>query len=177
MSNKREEMLRAAYEIVGSQGIEALHARAVAGAIGVNHALVHYYFPRRPDLLAALFDHMVERWKADRGRFLADVAPLEGEVALGEAYCRPTSRFVKVVLSLWVASLEDAELRKRFTEWMKGWLRDIDKALKRSDGTTVRRGGTVLAYLLGSALAAQTLGDDFPASKVFDEIAELLTPS
>jgi len=51
MTGRREMIAAKAYEMMGDFGLESVHARTVASELEINHATVHYYFPRRVDLL------------------------------------------------------------------------------------------------------------------------------
>ncbi|MBS1704290.1 MAG: TetR/AcrR family transcriptional regulator [Armatimonadetes bacterium] len=123
--DRRTELLQCAYEIVGREGLEGLHARAIAQALQINHATVHYYFPTRNDLLSALVDYSEERYLADRDKILAradnPVTRLQAEVALFEAYCRPSSRFFRVWASLFVASQTNEDIRNKLKRFSQVW--------------------------------------------------------
>ncbi len=123
--DRRSELLQSAYEIVGRDGLEALHARAIAQALQINHATVHYYFPTRNDLLGALVDYAEERYLRDRDRVLnsltSPVERLQAEVALFEAYCRPQSRFFRVWASLFVAAQGNDEIRQKLKRFSQVW--------------------------------------------------------
>ena len=115
--DRRTELLQCAYEIVGREGLEGLHARAIASELNINHATVHYYFATRQDLLMAIVDYAEERYLKDREKVLARATNpaerLQAEVALFEAYCRPQSRFFRVWASLFVASQTNDLVRER----------------------------------------------------------------
>jgi AcrR family transcriptional regulator len=55
-SGTREAILNAAREAFGEQGYEKTTIRDVAGRAGVDPALVHHYFGRKPDLFTAAMD-------------------------------------------------------------------------------------------------------------------------
>ncbi|MCO1656595.1 TetR/AcrR family transcriptional regulator [Pseudonocardia humida] len=54
----RERILRAAEELFAEAGFDATPTSRVAERAGVPKGLVHYYFKRKPDLLAALVDRL-----------------------------------------------------------------------------------------------------------------------
>jgi AcrR family transcriptional regulator len=56
----RQDILDAAEMLFADQGYAATSIREVAEAVGVNTALVHYYFGRKPQLLEAVFDRVLE---------------------------------------------------------------------------------------------------------------------
>jgi AcrR family transcriptional regulator len=54
----RERILQAAEELFAESGFEATPTSRIAARAGVPKGLVHYYFKRKPDLLAALVDRL-----------------------------------------------------------------------------------------------------------------------
>lgn len=67
----RERILQAAEELFAESGFEATPTSRIAERAGVPKGLVHYYFKRKPDLLAAL----VERLADDPVELAAVVVP------------------------------------------------------------------------------------------------------
>jgi AcrR family transcriptional regulator len=67
----REALLDAARRLLAERGLEALSARAIAGAAGVTPAMVHYYFGDKRGLTDALLERalarVLERVAAARG--------------------------------------------------------------------------------------------------------------
>ena len=57
---RREQILRAAFEVASGEGIGGLTIRAVAAEAGVSHALVVHYFQRKERLVHALLDWLIE---------------------------------------------------------------------------------------------------------------------
>lgn len=173
--------MRTAYDIVGNRGIESLHARTVAQEIEVNHATVHYYFPKREDLLVALADFTLEQFNNDRSRFLKEAQSpddqIEAELALAEAYCRKSSRFFRVLIGLYAAAIEYESVRKRllslWTEWDKQIRleldRLVDKKMVRKESPYVD-GDLLVASLMGIGMAAHVKGNKFNAGDKIDQI-------
>ncbi|MBS1724269.1 MAG: TetR/AcrR family transcriptional regulator [Armatimonadetes bacterium] len=126
MKDRRQEILVTAYGLMGTKGLEEVHARTVAAEIGVNHATVHYYFRTRADLIAGVAEYAQQILLEDRGRFQEGASTarekIENEIALAEAYCRKQSRFVKVLAGLYVASIADASVRKKVKALWASWL-------------------------------------------------------
>ena len=124
MAGRRDEIVEAAYNLMGTQGLEAVHARTVASQLEINHATVHYYFPKRDDLLSGIAGYAALRMAKDRaaiGEPKDGREGIENELALAEAYCRSTSRFAKVLIGLVAASIDSpkvrAPLNTLWTEW------------------------------------------------------------
>src|SRR2546428_5725426 len=65
---RRDELVRAAYRLLAERGFEGLRTRDVAGAVGVNIATLHYYFPTKETLVGGVVQYAL-------GRFRATLAP------------------------------------------------------------------------------------------------------
>ncbi len=125
MANRRDEILEAAYNLMGRAGLEEVHARTVAAELGINHATVHYYFAKRPDLLVGIAEFAREQLQRDRQKLNGDAAGpsdiMDNELALAEAYARSQSRFGKVMVGLCAASVSTPELKKPVEALWKEW--------------------------------------------------------
>lgn len=181
--NKREEMLRAGYEILGSEGLEGLHARTVAAAVGVNHAAVHYYFPQRRDLLLAVLEYLCERFEADwqnfHARAIGKTGALEMSLAQATAYGKPASRFWKAWASFFVAAQTDEAILKRlqrhFTSWSKRLTAEVQSAAPaRARSGPLAQPGVLPAVLLGMGMASQLLPNEMSAQARFAPLTEAL---
>ncbi|MDQ3264449.1 MAG: TetR/AcrR family transcriptional regulator [Myxococcota bacterium] len=86
----REALLKAASELVSSEGISALTLREVARRAGVTHAAPYHHFKDRPALLAALgqegFDGLHHAMRAEMERAGDD--PLARFAATGRGYLK-----------------------------------------------------------------------------------------
>ncbi len=96
-------ILAAARELFAERGVAGTSIRAIAGAAGVDPALVHHYFGRKDDLFLAALEFPV-----DPRELLAPVAAL-GPDGAGE-------RFLRVFLSVW----DDPEIRVRLLGVIRG---------------------------------------------------------
>jgi len=56
----REQILNAAEHLFATQGFAATAIRQIAADVGVNPAMVHYYFGSKMQLLQAVMDHALE---------------------------------------------------------------------------------------------------------------------
>jgi AcrR family transcriptional regulator len=56
----RERILEAAEELFAAHGFDATPTSRIAERAGVPKGLVHYYFKRKPDLLAALVERLAD---------------------------------------------------------------------------------------------------------------------
>lgn len=56
---RREDLLRAAYDVAARQGLEALTLRTVAARADVSHGTVVFHFKRKQELIADLLDRVL----------------------------------------------------------------------------------------------------------------------
>ena len=56
---RREDIVRAAYDVAARQGLEALTLRAVAARADVSHGTVVFHFKRKRELVASLLDRVL----------------------------------------------------------------------------------------------------------------------
>src|SRR2546427_9268738 len=61
---RQEELVAAAYQLVASRGFEGLRTRDVAGEVGVNIAMLHYYFPTKEALIRGVVGHAMGRFRS-----------------------------------------------------------------------------------------------------------------
>lgn len=175
---KREDQIRkAAYDILGTEGLEGLHARTVAKELGINHATVHYYFPHREDLIIAVAEFALHQLIRDRLQFQQGVSDakeaIEAELALAEAYCRPQSRFVKVVAALYVAGVAIPAVREKIAAIWEEWRAFIAEQVARGGlqaGTPYSDPELLVATFFGLGLTSHMLGDSFDPQPRMDSI-------
>jgi len=55
---RRVSLVRAAYEVIATQGFEGLRTRSVADRASVNIATLHYYFPTKEALIKGLAEYL-----------------------------------------------------------------------------------------------------------------------
>lgn len=177
---KRDDQIRkAAYDLLGTKGLEEVHARTVAKEIGINHATVHYYFPTRDELLVAVAEYALHQLIRDRLQFQQGAGTprekLEAEIALAEAYCRPTSRFVKVLGGLYAAGVTSPTIRKKvaaiWAEW-RSLVAEQVASSKMKNGTPYHDADLLLATLFGLGLASHMLDGKFQAQPRLDLVFE-----
>jgi AcrR family transcriptional regulator len=96
-SSSRDDILSAARVLFGERGYDKASIRAIAGAAGVDPALVHHFFGTKEDLFAAVMEFPVD---PDTILPLVLAGPRE---EIGE-------RLVRMVLTLW----GDPRLRPQF---------------------------------------------------------------
>lgn len=162
--SKRDALVLAAYAKLAERGFEGLRTREVAGAVGVNVATLHYYFPTKEELIRGVVRHALERFRSTlpsagssadqlRGHFrglrrLAREEPalfaVMGELALRAGRDRAIAAILGETDAYWHATLR-ALLRRARDE------RAVDKALDPDDTAALIVAALKGVYLLPAA--------------------------
>lgn len=67
-TGNRRALIMAAYARIASDGFEGMRTRDVAADAGVNIGTLHYYFPRKEDLIHAAVRHTTAKFAATLAR-------------------------------------------------------------------------------------------------------------
>ena len=123
LGDTKARILDAAFRRLAQEGYAALSTREIARDAGVNHALIHYHFRTKDQLVIAVLDeanrqllerqkHMyrgpggfADKWAQARRFYEADFA----------------SGFVRVQAELWAASFSNPGLREKFIPRVLAW--------------------------------------------------------
>src|ERR1700761_7698887 len=93
MSDKRDELMDAAEARIRANGYDGFSFRELADAVGIKSSSVHYYFPTKADLGAA-----VARRYTDRFFESLPLTPHDPAKVLHEAFARTLQRDKRVCL-------------------------------------------------------------------------------
>lgn len=122
---RREQMLRAALEVIEERGFPDTRIADVAARAGTSPALVIYYFKTKDQLLTEALRHAEDTWYEAGTRRMAAIPSAAGRLEelvamnfLPEADTEPTTSWL-LWLDLWAASVrlpEVASVRQKFDE-------------------------------------------------------------
>ena len=127
----RHRILEAARSRLVAEGYARLSTRQIATEAGVNHALIHYYFGTKDQLVVAVLD------EANRQLLARQAAMYETPGGFAEKWARArafyaedlASGFVRLQMELWAASLSNPELRAVFLPRILAWRRVVRAAV------------------------------------------------
>lgn len=182
--SKAEEILDAAEGLARSGGYHGFSFRDVAARVGIKSASVHYHFPTKADLGAAVARRYTDRFLdalGDPAGPAAAPGELVGRYVAAFRHALVTERRMCLcgMLGSEVAALppEVAAEAKRFFERNIDWLEAV--LSRRENGPAAdlaasrREALTILAALEGALILARTLENP----SVFDQVAEAVTPA
>ena len=147
---RREDILRAAYDVAARQGLEALTLRAVAARADVSHGTVLFHFKRKSELVASLLDRVL--YATATLRIPDGVAqitrPSERMHALLRAEMDRLStdpRHFRLFLDYWTFGVRNATVRQRIRtvlEEYRAALKGIAEPVVSGEVSPSRRGAT-----------------------------------
>lgn len=181
----RQQVLDAAFELVGQHGLAGLSMDGLAGAAGVSRATVYRLFPGKAALFAGLIQAF-SPWEpvADVIDALPDGRPEDVIPALAHALADAmegrTGLLLRMVFELRDGSPETAEGVRH--SWARGLPDMIEYLNRQMDAGRLRRmdpvlamqllAGPILAHLVTRPLAESLAGVRTPQGELIDEIAQ-----
>jgi AcrR family transcriptional regulator len=146
---RREDNMRAAYDVAARQGLEALTLRAVAARADVSHGTVLFHFKRKRELVASLLDRVLYATAVLR---IADeiaqiTRPSEQLHALLRAEMDRLStdpRHFRLLLDYWTIGVRNATVRQAIRialENYRAGFRDLADAVVGGDFQPAGRRG------------------------------------
>jgi AcrR family transcriptional regulator len=98
----------------------------------VNHALIHYYFGSKDQLVIAVLDEANRRLIERQTQMYNTPGDFAAKWARARAFYEEdlTSGFVRVQMELWAASLSNEALRENFVPRIMEWRRVVENAVR-----------------------------------------------
>lgn len=148
---RREDILRAAYDVAARQGLEALTLRAVAARADVSHGTVLHHFKRKSELVASLLDRVLYATAVLRipDNVAQITRPSERLHALLRAEMDRLStdpRHFRLFLDYWTFGVRNAGVRQRIRtvlEEYRAALNGIAEAVVAGEMAPLARRGVV----------------------------------
>jgi AcrR family transcriptional regulator len=125
-------ILRAAFRGLLEHGYVGLSTRGIAAEAGVNHALIHYYFGTKDNLVLAALDDSNNRLLERQQRMYDSAAGFAEKWARAREFYQEdlASGFVRVQMELWGASISNPVLRQEFRARIMAWRRIIEGGVR-----------------------------------------------
>jgi TetR/AcrR family transcriptional repressor of nem operon len=177
-NSKREEILDVAEAMIRNAGFNAFSTRDVASAVGIKSASVHYHFPTKADIGAAVTERYTDRFLkqlGDPGRFKGDPREV---VALyvnsfRETLIRDDKLCLCAVLGAEIGGLpsEVGGPTRTFFDRNLAWLK---KALTGSSKMSASEANAFAVHILASLEGGMILSKALDKEKVFENVATML---
>ena len=193
---RRNDILRAAYDVAARHGIEGLTVRAVADRAAVSHGTVLFHFNRRDALVATLLDSVLEattvlRVPPDVERLTRPAERLQALLRAEMDRLSGDPRPFRVFLEYWALGVRNAVVRRRVSAALDRYRASFRLIARTvvSGSTTPRRpkgrrqrtswtpdglAGVAVSFIHGCALQAVIDPKAFSVRQHFDAAAHML---
>jgi AcrR family transcriptional regulator len=122
----------AAYSQIAERGFEGLRTRDVAQEVGVNIATLHYYFPTKEALIAAVLEHAMDRFRTTLEPHGSPESQLRNYLRATRKLLRDEPELGAVMSELALRSGRDHGTRKILDEMYAQWHAAVRGLLKRA---------------------------------------------
>jgi TetR/AcrR family transcriptional regulator, regulator of cefoperazone and chloramphenicol sensitivity len=161
---RRLSLVRAAYDVIASEGFEGLRTRTVADRAGVNIATLHYYFPTKEALIGALAEYLVSLFVSVHGPAAESSGSqtldrLHQEFSDARFYRLERPDMFSVIQELLLRAQRDPPIRSIMAPLMYHWRSDFERIIEdgiregvfRSDLVPLVEAALITSTIIGAA--------------------------
>lgn len=168
-ATRREQILKAAYEVALRRGVDGLTLRAVAAKARLSHGLVLFHFKRKEQLGLALLDRVLERTLSLRIPDDINAIPNPGDrlqALLGHEMRRVLEepRRIRLLLEYWARGAHNAVIRGKISAGLEGYRAAFRQIAEEGTSNESGRFGSPAAV----AAAALSLIIGYPVQAIID---------
>ena len=157
---RRQALVRCAYQELAERGFEGLRTREVAAAAGVNIATLHYYFPTKQALIGSVLAHAMEKFRSTLSASGSPADQLRGHFSGLRALAAEEPALFAVMGELALRAARDPAIRELYQQTTDIWRATIRGLLVkgRKDGSLPAgrdagpQASLVVAALMGACL-------------------------
>jgi TetR/AcrR family transcriptional regulator, transcriptional repressor of bet genes len=193
---RREDIVRAAYDVAARQGLEALTLRAVAARADVSHGTVLFHFKRKRELVAGLLDRVLYATAVLRvpDEVAQVIRPSERMHALLRAEMDRLStdpRHFRLLLDYWTIGVRNVTIRQKIRVALENYragFKELAQAIISGENPSARRGpsptldgvtatgvaAVAVSLIHGCALQSVIDPKGFDVEQHFDAAAQML---
>ena len=174
--DRRQDLVRAAYELIARLGFEGLRTRDVASAAGVNVATLHYYFPTKEALIGDVLKHAMQRFRTSMPAGGSPADQLRNHFAGIRRLVREEPELFAVMGELALRSARDPAIRALYQQTTDIWQATVRGLLAKAarDGSLVgSRNPDAQASLVVSALTGASMIPLSRPARLNETVAEL----
>lgn len=157
---RREELVRAAFNQVAEHGFEGLRTRDVANEVGVNIATLHYYFPTKEALIQGVLDHAIARFRSTLEPHGSPSDQLRNHLRAVRKLMTDETEVATVMGELALRSTRDksiASIMEKMYEYWHTTMRGLLRRAVREGGARPELDSDAVASLIITTLTATTL--------------------
>lgn len=180
-SNTRDQIIDKAFQLMLQRGLNGFSYRDISEPLGVKNAAIHYHFPNKMDLIAALIDENHQILRKSTSEFMAYGGParpqLEGLFAFTMNQCqcgRPICMVGALAVDYEDLSEEIKDANDRFMKDSVNWLSKVMELGREQEefhfeGDSRGKALSILATIQGARQMARVHSMDILES-MFEQI-------
>lgn len=130
--DRRQALVRAAFNEIAERGFEGLRTREVAAEVGVNIATLHYYFPTKEALIRGVVQLSMERFRSTLAPHGSAEEQLRNHLRAVRRLLREEPKLGAVMAELALRAARDPNLAKIMEETAGYWYRMVRGLLRRA---------------------------------------------
>jgi TetR/AcrR family transcriptional regulator, transcriptional repressor of bet genes len=185
-ATRREQILRAAYEVALRRGIDGLTVRAVAARARLSHGLVLFHFKRKDQLGLALLDRVLATTMALRipdeiGTISKPRVRLQALLGHEVRRLLEEPRRIRLLLEYWARGAHSAVIRGKISAGLDGYRAAFRKIAEEAFPTKPGRSGTpagvaavAVSLIIGYPVQAMTDPDQFNIEEYLAAVQAIL---
>ena len=180
--DRREALVRAAFNQIAEHGFEGLRTREVAAEVGMNIATLHYYFPTKEALIRGVVAHAMQRFRSTLAPHGSPADQLRNHLRAVRKLLREEPQVSAVMGELALRSARDPSLAQIMRETYDAWHRTLRGLLKRAardEQLAPELNSDDVAALIMATLTSMTLPTVASAQRVdqaFRQLERVLRP-
>ena len=181
--DRRQALVRAAFNQIAERGFEGLRTREVAAEVGVNIATLHYYFPTKEALIRGVIDYATGRFRSTLAPHGSPADQLRNHLRAMQALFREEPRVAGVMAELALRSNRDPALARILRETNDAWhktLRGLLRRGAREGHLAAELDSDGIATLIMATLSSMTLPTVAAGGRMeqaFHQLETLLRPA
>ncbi len=129
---RRQTLVRAAYQQIASRGFEGLRTREVAQQVHVNVATLHYYFPTKESLIRGVVEHAMSRFQTTLAPHGRPGDELRAHLIAVATLLREEPELGQVMAELALRSARDPSIDAILGGTKEGWQHAVRVLLRRA---------------------------------------------
>src|SRR5262252_4635109 len=130
--DRRQALVRAAFNEIAERGFEGLRTREVAGEVGVNIATLHYYFPTKEALIRGVVELAMERFRSTLAPRGSSAEQLRDHLRAVRRLLAEEPELGAVMAELALRSARDPNLARIMEETTAYWHRTVRGLLRNA---------------------------------------------
>lgn len=175
-TDRRRQLVEAAFDEIAANGFEGLRTRAVARAVGIDHSTVHHHFATKQDLIAAVVDYAIAPFRTGKPLTGSPMEQLREHLNLLVRLMRERPRLFIVLRELDLRATRDVTIRAILDERDDRW-RHTTATLFRQPGWEAAIDAAAAAELVIATIKGVTFAPDpNRAAAAVDQLLRLLSP-